>query len=153
MGGWLRPRPGRFTPGNEACYPLYGRRGRPQGRQKNPVMCVKFVKNSKKCDPPVDQTLRSIGEGSRMRRYERTSVDFPSCYTNVAAPSSLKHFSVCLSYIFTCVHVYTPNIVACMMVCTNSCACVFLVYVTPYLLNRKVMYCQVIDLLKGLIKS
>ena len=32
MGGWLTPRPGSFTPGNRTRYPLYRRRGGPQGR-------------------------------------------------------------------------------------------------------------------------
>ena len=31
-GGWLTPRPGRFTRGKETRYPLYRRLGRPQGR-------------------------------------------------------------------------------------------------------------------------
>jgi nitrate reductase NapE component len=31
-GGWLTPRPGRFTPGKETRYPLYRRLGGPQGR-------------------------------------------------------------------------------------------------------------------------
>ena len=38
-GGWLTPRPGRFTPGKESRYPLYRGLGGPQGRsgrlQKN----------------------------------------------------------------------------------------------------------------------
>ena len=32
MGGWLTPRPGRFTPGKETLYPSYRRLGGPQGR-------------------------------------------------------------------------------------------------------------------------
>jgi hypothetical protein len=31
-GGWLAPRPGRFTPGKETLYTLYRRLGGPQGR-------------------------------------------------------------------------------------------------------------------------
>ena len=31
-GGWLTPRPGRFTPAKETRYPLYRRLGGPQGR-------------------------------------------------------------------------------------------------------------------------
>jgi hypothetical protein len=31
-GGWSTPRPGRFTPGKEACYPLHRRLGGPQSR-------------------------------------------------------------------------------------------------------------------------
>jgi hypothetical protein len=31
-GGWLRPRPGRFTPMIESLYALYSKLGRPQGR-------------------------------------------------------------------------------------------------------------------------
>ena len=31
-GGWLTPRPGRFTPGKETRYPLYRRLGGPQDR-------------------------------------------------------------------------------------------------------------------------
>ena len=31
-GGWLTPRPGRFTPGKDTRYPLYRRMGGPQGR-------------------------------------------------------------------------------------------------------------------------
>jgi hypothetical protein len=31
-GRWSKPRPGRFTPGKESPYQLYGRLGGPQGR-------------------------------------------------------------------------------------------------------------------------
>ena len=31
-GGWLMPRPGRFTPGNETRYTFYRRLGGPQGQ-------------------------------------------------------------------------------------------------------------------------
>jgi hypothetical protein len=32
VGGWLTPRPGRFTAWKETRYPLYGMLGGPQGR-------------------------------------------------------------------------------------------------------------------------
>jgi hypothetical protein len=32
MGGWLTPRPGRFTPGKTTLFPLYRRRGGPGDR-------------------------------------------------------------------------------------------------------------------------
>ena len=38
-GGWLMPRPGRFTPGRETQYPLYGRLGGPQ-RQSGRVLKI-----------------------------------------------------------------------------------------------------------------
>ena len=33
-GGWLTPRPGRFTPGKETQYPLYRRLGGPKGQSE-----------------------------------------------------------------------------------------------------------------------
>jgi hypothetical protein len=32
VGGWLTPRPGRFTPRKETRYPFYSRLGGPRGR-------------------------------------------------------------------------------------------------------------------------
>jgi hypothetical protein len=37
-GGWLTPRPGRFTLGKEKRYALYGRLGGPQGRSGREII-------------------------------------------------------------------------------------------------------------------
>ena len=42
-GGWLAPRPGQFTPGKEARYPLYWRLGGSQGRSER-VREISFLR-------------------------------------------------------------------------------------------------------------
>ena len=53
-GGWLTPRPGRFTPGKETRYPLYRRLGGPQGR------CGRV----RKISPPPG--MKCMGGGTRL---------------------------------------------------------------------------------------
>ena len=55
-GGWLAPRPGRFTPGKETRYPLYRRLGGPQGRSGrsrkiSPPACFRFLGRQARSEP------------------------------------------------------------------------------------------------------
>jgi hypothetical protein len=49
-GGWLTPRPGRFTPGKETWYPFYRRLGGPQCR----------FGRARKISPPPGFDLRTV---------------------------------------------------------------------------------------------
>jgi hypothetical protein len=54
-GGWLTPRPGRFTPGKETRYVLYMRVGRLQGRFGR----VRIMSPPPGFDPPTAQPVAS----------------------------------------------------------------------------------------------
>ena len=55
LGGWLAPRPGRFTPAKETRYPLYRRLGEPQGRSGR----VRKISPPPEYDPRAVQPVAS----------------------------------------------------------------------------------------------
>ena len=88
-GGWLTPRPGRFTPKKETRYPLYRWLGGPQNRYGR----VRKISPSPGFDPGSSQPVESREEKKnlmrrrkrRLRRSRRRRMaDKPASYLSVA---------------------------------------------------------------------
>jgi hypothetical protein len=82
VGGWLTPRPGRFTPGKEIWYPLYRRLGRPQSRSGR----------TRKNSPPIG--FRSPDRPARSESLYRLHYPAPQ-YNVLAQFNSFTFIVIC----------------------------------------------------------
>jgi hypothetical protein len=73
MGGWLRPRPGRFNPGKETRYPLHSRLGGPKVRSGE-VRKISSHRNSIPDRPARSKSLYRLRYPSIHRKQKQEKI-------------------------------------------------------------------------------